>query len=231
MTLAELPHIDRIVLARINRVPAWHPEHASFAPFPVHAWLVHHPDGPMLVDTGVGLGHPFIDDLYAPTVEPVRDALEALHVDPDALTAVVLSHLHFDHCGQQASLRAPVHVQADELAAAREPSYTVPEWARIDEAQVRIAHGDTVLVDGIRLVHTPGHTPGHQAVIVEGGGRRVVLGAQCAFTAAEMRAGEPADANLHDATWRPAARESLARVRAARPDAVHLSHDPQVVSW
>ena len=58
-----------------------------------------------------------------------------------------------------------------------------------------------------------------------------MLGAQCAFTAAELRTGEPATTNAHDATWQPAARTSLARIRSLAPCTIHLSHDPEITSW
>lgn len=54
--LGVLPAVERLVLGTIGTVPEWHPEHATFKPFPVHAWLVRHPDGLILVDTGVGPG-------------------------------------------------------------------------------------------------------------------------------------------------------------------------------
>ena len=37
--------IERLTLARVTAVPDWHPEHATFEPFPVHAWVVRHRDG------------------------------------------------------------------------------------------------------------------------------------------------------------------------------------------
>jgi glyoxylase-like metal-dependent hydrolase (beta-lactamase superfamily II) len=226
MPLAELPAIDRLTLAVVEAVPELHPEHATFEPFPVHAWLVRHPDGPVLVDTGVGAGHPLIDEWYRPRVTPLADALAALGVDPADVAAVVLSHLHFDHCGQQAALSCPVHVQAREHAAAAAPNYTVPEWAAIAPGRLRLADGDEDLAPGLRLLDTPGHTPGHQSVVVEGGGRRVVLAAQCAYRAAELRSGVPSASNATDLE---AGRESLARIRALAPVTCHLSHDPEVV--
>jgi glyoxylase-like metal-dependent hydrolase (beta-lactamase superfamily II) len=89
--------------------------------------------------------------------------------------------------------------------------------------------GDQEIAEGVQLVATPGHTPGHQSVVVDAGGRRAVLGAQCAFRAREVRIGEPDRANLHDDSWRDAARASLSRLRALGPATVHLSHDPEVI--
>ncbi len=159
MVLAVLPRIDRLTLAEVTTVPAWHPEHATFAPFPVHAWVVHHPDGIVLVDTGIGFGNAFVDEHYRPRARALADALAAIALTPSDITAVVLSHLHFDHCGQVGTLDAPVYVQRAELDAAAAPGYTVPEWAAIASDRVRAVDGDAEIADGIRLVATPGqHT-------------------------------------------------------------------------
>ena len=67
LSLSALPRVDRLTLAVVNAVPDWHPEHATFEPFPVHAWVIRHPDGVVLVDTGIGFGNPTIDECSAPT--------------------------------------------------------------------------------------------------------------------------------------------------------------------
>lgn len=230
MPLATLPAIDRLTLAVVEAVPEEHPDHATLAPFPVHAWLVHHPDGAVLVDTGIGPGHPLIDAWYRPRVTPLADALATVDAEPGDVTAVVLSHLHFDHCGQQAALAAPVHVQADEHAAASAEDYTIPEWAAIPATRLRLVHGDEEIAPGLRLLATPGHTPGHQSVVVEAADGRVVLAAQCAFRAEEVRTGVLRPGNAFDPSWEAAAAESLARVRALGPASCQLSHDPAPVA-
>jgi len=227
--LAAAPVVERLDLGSIDAVPEWHPEHGTFTPFPVGAWVVRHPDGPVVVDTGVGVGNPLIDEWYRPRVVPLVDALAALGIDERDVVAVVLSHLHFDHCGQHASLAAPVHVQAREHAAAQAEAYTVPEWAAIPDHRLRLVDGDAEIADGLHLLATPGHTPGHQSVLVEAGGERTLLAAQCAFRAAELRGGVPSPANLHDPAWEAEARRSLDRVHALAPVTCHLSHDPEVV--
>jgi N-acyl homoserine lactone hydrolase len=227
--LRSLPAIERLTLAVVTAVPEWHPEHVGFEPFPVHAWIVRHPEGAILVDTGIGPGNPFIDELYSPRITLLVDALASIGLMPSDVAAVCLSHLHFDHCGQHDVLAAPVYVQADEQDAARAPGYTVPEWAAIAEDRVRSVHGDEEIVDGFQLLATPGHTPGHQSVVIRAGDERVVLAAQCAYRASEVRDGEPASSNLHDPEWRDVARDSLRRVRSLGPARVHLSHDSEIV--
>jgi glyoxylase-like metal-dependent hydrolase (beta-lactamase superfamily II) len=228
--LPALPRIDRLQLATVTAVPEWHPEHRTFEPFPVYAWVIHHPEGLLLVDTGIGEGNDVIDGWYAPQIVTLASALAALDLEPRDVSAVVLSHLHFDHCGQQRVVDAPVFVQATEHRQAQEPHYTVPEWAAIPAPRLRLVDGDESIAEGVHLIATPGHTPGHQSVVIEAANGRVVLGGQCAFRAREVLSGEPEDTNLHHEGWRPAARESLARLRARGPATMHLSHDPAVVT-
>lgn len=225
-----MAQIERLTLAVVTAVPEWHPEHATFRPFPVHAWIVRHPDGVVLVDTGIGSGNAFIDELYRPRVTHLADALGSVGVAPADITAVILSHLHFDHCGQQNVLDAPVYLQAAEHEAAKTPGYTVPEWATIPDHRLRLVDGDHEVAAGIRLISTPGHTPGHQSVLIETDGGRVLLAAQCAFRADEIQNGEPAVSNLHDDSFRDIACNSLRRLRAFAPVTVELSHEREIVT-
>ena len=230
MSLPQMPRIDRLTLSTVSRVPEWHPEHATFQPFPVHAWVVHHPDGLVLFDTGTGVGNARINDWYGDDITPLDDALATIGVATNDIVAVVLSHLHFDHCGQQNALDAPAYVQAAEHAAAQAPRYTIPEWAAIPDDRLRMIDGDVDLARGLRILSTPGHTPGHQSLVIEGRSKRIVLGGQCAFKADELRSGEPAETNLPDPAGRDAARASLARIRSVHAQEIHLSHDPEIVT-
>ena len=230
MPLSKLPAVDRLTLATVKSVPEWHPEYDTFTPFPVHAWLIRHPDGAILVDTGVGLGNTTIDEWYHPQAIPLATALDTAGLATSEIAAVVLSHLHFDHCGQQSTLSAPTYVQEAEFEAAKVPGYSVPEWAQIPNDRLRFVHGDETIAEGIRLCSTPGHTPGHQSVVIDAGDERVVLAAQCAFRAEELRSGQPVSSNLHNPAWADAARDSLQRLRALAPFIAHLSHDPEAVN-
>jgi glyoxylase-like metal-dependent hydrolase (beta-lactamase superfamily II) len=230
VSLPALTTVERLTLATVTTVPEWHPEHATFEPFPVHAWIIRHPDGVLLVDTGVGTDNHAIDGWYQPRITPLVDALGALGLQLGDIAGVILSHLHFDHCGQQRIINAPVYVQAAEIEAAQTPGYTVPGWAEIPTDRLRRMTGDEEILDGVRVLSTPGHSPGHQSVVVEAAGGRVVLVAQCAYRASELWTGEPGLTNLHEDSWQDAARDSLARVRSLAPLTAQLSHDPEIVT-
>jgi N-acyl homoserine lactone hydrolase len=223
VALRRLPRIDRLHLAEVS-LPSWHPR-AADGRGQVFGYVVHHPDGPLVVDTGVGRGSPLIERLYQPTVSDVVLRLAEVGVDERDVAAIVCSHLHFDHCGQNTALRAPVHVQAAERVAADGPGYTVPEWATLPEERWRVVDGDAELADGVRIVATPGHTPGHQSVVVSAGGEVVVLAGQCAYTAAEFDERTVPVDDVHDPSWHEAALDSIRRLRELRPTRVVFAHD------
>ena len=227
---AELPHIDRLPLAQLV-LPESHPAPAEAREAPVFAFLIHHPDGAILVDTGVGRGNAFIEEMYQPTVVDLADALAECGVDHRDVVAVVNSHLHFDHCGQNPSfhgLDVPVYVQSAEVEAAKSLYYTDPTWAAIPFTQLRSVDGDEDLAEGIRLVATPGHTLGHQSVVVEGGDSVVVIAAQSVWTASEFVSMLPDDGNVEDASLRAAAEDSIRRLRSLNPTVAYFSHDAAV---
>lgn len=226
MTSLEGPAITPLRLGSVQ-LPLTHPR-ASDEIAVLLGFAIEHPDGVIVVDTGARSGHPIIDEIFAPDVIGVVDALNARSIDERDVVAIVNTHLHFDHCGQNDSLPdVPVWVQADEVEAARAEGYTVPEWAATAPERRRIATGDEVIAPGVRLVATPGHTPGHQSVVVtdRDGHRHVVVG-QCCHSGREWATGAPAPTDMHDASLVRAGLASLQRLHALAPVAVFFSHDP-----
>ena len=96
------------------------------AQWPVHGFVVTFPGGAALVDTGVGGPQGVQDDWRAVNVA-AADALAGLDLSPADISLVINTHLHFDHCGQNAVFKhAAFHVQRAELARARREAPTWP---------------------------------------------------------------------------------------------------------
>ncbi len=210
------------------RLPAWHPR-AATARCRIQAFAVPHPDGVILFDTGVADDHPLINEWYEPTVISVIDALARAGIDERDVTAIVNSHLHFDHCGQNRLFPSvPVYVQRSEHELIESPGFTIPDWARVASDRLRLVDGDEVLAEGVRVVATPGHTPGHQSLVVDDGEVVTVVAGQCCYNCAEFAAVDPAVTDLHDESWLMSARASIERLQSFEPDVVHLAHDPTV---
>jgi glyoxylase-like metal-dependent hydrolase (beta-lactamase superfamily II) len=195
-------------------------------------YAVVHAGGLLLFDTGIGAGDREIDAAYRPVVRNVPTLLRAAGLDPADVAAIATSHLHFDHCGQNLAFPGvPIHVQAAEYAAAHGPEYTILAWVDFPGARYELHDGETELLPGVRIVPTPGHTSGHQSLLVDDAdGRRTVLTGQAVYTRAEWYGSDdPAVSGLASAPDPDAYRASVARLRGLEPDVVLFGHDPSVV--
>ncbi|MFI9321752.1 N-acyl homoserine lactonase family protein [Kitasatospora aureofaciens] len=143
---------------------------------PVLAYLVRGPQGLLLFDTGIGAGSPETEAHYRPVRRPLPEALAAAGVSVSDIDLVVNCHLHFDHCGGNPLFAGtPVLVQSNELATARRGDYTIDALVDFPGAVYRELDGETEIWPGIRVLPTPGHTDGHQSLLVERLGDCTVL--------------------------------------------------------
>jgi N-acyl homoserine lactone hydrolase len=150
---------------------------------PVFVWTIDHPAGLVLVDTGLIDTRPEVDDM-GPTPHPENI--------PREVDLVINTHLHYDHCGGNRLFPdVPIHVQARELADARTlDNYTFREWVDFDGATYIGHEGEAEVLPGIRLLPAPGHTDGHQVVVVETGDGTHVLGGDVAVWFGDFGGGE-----------------------------------------
>jgi N-acyl homoserine lactone hydrolase len=174
--------------------------------WPVYVHVIDHPEGRVLVDTGMTEVLPEVLDMD-PRLFPLSDQ----DVDLAAIDLVVNTHLHFDHCGGNHLFAGrPIYVQRQELEDARGEDYTIPEWVDAPGIAYEEVDGEHELLPGVRLVPAPGHSRGMQVVVVETAGRPVVIGGDVAVRHAELD--EPTS-------------EGQLRVRALEPDLVWLAHE------
>jgi N-acyl homoserine lactone hydrolase len=165
------------------------PAHLPFAgaAVVVTAFLVRHPSGPVLLDTGIGVGLPEVETMY----HPVRTALDEVLRGADAtvaeIRAVANCHLHFDHSGNNFRFpRVPIFAQKVERAAVTTPNYTLAgPVAEFEHARFELLEGEAEIVTGVRIVPTPGHVPGHQSFVVDTQEGRIVIAGQAFQDAAE----------------------------------------------
>jgi N-acyl homoserine lactone hydrolase len=162
---------------------------------PVPAFLIETGDERILVDAGL---HPdaiadpdaFYDREHAfGPFTAEQDRSIADQIDLSAVTRIILTHLHFDHAGALPLIPAgvPAVVQRAEWEAGADDEavqknfFLPPDYA--GDRPIELVDGDhDLLGDGsIRLLLTPGHTPGHQSVQI---GDLVLAGDVVHFTAA-----------------------------------------------
>jgi N-acyl homoserine lactone hydrolase len=208
---------------------------------PVPAYVIETPTERILVDTGLHPaaiadpeGHYGRPDALGPfRLEPADDGSIAEQVDLATITKVVLTHLHFDHAAGLALLPAsvPIVVQRREWEAGSDAAaiarnfYLPADYAGIGD-QVVLVDGDVDLLgDGsVRLLLTPGHTPGHQSVQV---GERLVLGGDVTHFASGLDDHRfPIFADSFEAQA-----SSAERLRALRDAGTRVlpGHDPDVL--
>ena len=149
---------------------------------PVFVWTIDHPAGRVLVDTGMIDTRPELDDM-SPTPHTENIPLD--------VACVINTHLHYDHCGgNRLFAGVPIHVQARELADARSlDNYTIREWIDFDGVKYVEHEGEAELLPGIRLLPTPGHTDGHQSVLVDTPDGLVVIGGDVGVWFGELNSG------------------------------------------
>ena len=144
----------------------------------VCAYVIRHPKGYVLFDTGIGR-HEEAEWIFRPVRRDVRDALAEVGVVPEDIRAIANCHFHIDHAGGNPSFpNRPIFAQRAEFEAVAEQDYTNPEVVEFDGATFELHEGDAVIDDGITVIPTPGHTPGHQSLVVETTEGRIVLAGQ-----------------------------------------------------
>jgi N-acyl homoserine lactone hydrolase len=169
--------------------------------WPVYGWAIDASAGLILVDTGMIDSTPSLDADWGPVLRPWP-----LDEEP---VAVINTHLHFDHCGGNRRLAGvPTYVQRAELEAAVEPNYLV-DWVHFPGESYVEVDGDADLFDGVSVLFTPGHSPGHQSVVVVADEGLVVLGGDVTYSMQELIDG---------------ATPSILRIHELEPAKVYLAH-------
>ncbi|MEE4542047.1 N-acyl homoserine lactonase family protein [Streptomyces sp. V4-01] len=156
---------------------------------PAFGYLVRHGGELLLFDTGIGEADEETDAHYRPHRRPLREALAAAGVAPDEITLVANCHLHFDHIGGNPLFaRTPILAQAAELALVRAGEHTPEPLVGFPGARYEELAGEAEIRPGLWIVPTPGHTAGHQSLVVRRPGGTVILAGQTHASASDFAA-------------------------------------------
>jgi N-acyl homoserine lactone hydrolase len=198
---------------------------------PCLGYLVDHPAGLLLVDTGMG-SHPQVDARYRPRRRSLHRALADVGIQVEDIRFVVNCHLHFDHCGGNPALPGrPIFTQRIELETAlRKPNYTVPELVDAPGLRYERLDGETEILPHVMVVPTPGHTAGHQSLIVRRSDGTVIVAGQSHDTATAFSRDALAWQAHHDrhAQPLPPIPAWLDRLQQLDPARVVFAHDNAV---
>ena len=136
----------------------------------------------ILIDTGVGELPEKYRKFHIVKRKPeqnLKAQLAQRGLKPQDIDIIVNTHLHFDHCGNNPLFPdAKFIVQAGEFNYALQPE-RFQEAAYIKElfdvkADYQLVHGEFNINDEIKVVPTPGHSIGHQSVVVKAADRSYV---------------------------------------------------------
>jgi glyoxylase-like metal-dependent hydrolase (beta-lactamase superfamily II) len=213
--------------------------HDILQPLTYFVWAVTGPHGTFVVDTG--FDRAMAGRRGRTITAPVGEGLSALGIDPETVEQVIVTHLHYDHCGNHDLFpRARYHLQDIEMAYATgrcmcHAQIRVPFEEQDVVAMVRKVFADRVvfhdgtdeIVPGLTLHHIGGHSKGLQCVRVKTRRGHVVLASDATHLYAHVEEGR-----VFPVTYSVAETlEGYTTLRrlAESPRHVVPGHDPQVL--
>jgi glyoxylase-like metal-dependent hydrolase (beta-lactamase superfamily II) len=240
-----MPDIHEVYAVRYAHHDRQSPENFLFGdahdilqPLAYFVWAIVGPHGTFVVDTG--FDGAMAQKRGRTIVKPVRDGLSTLGVHPDSIEHVIVTHLHYDHCGNHDLFpRAQYHLQDDEMAYATgrcmcHPVIRIPFEAddvvamvrKVFEGRVRFHDGAWEIAPGITAHKIGGHSKGLQCVRVKTRRGNVVLAADASHLYAHINEGRvfPITYNVADVLE---GYETIKRL-ADSPDHIIPGHDPEV---
>ncbi len=227
-------------------------------PLPILAWLIDHPEGPIMVDTGetcraMKAGYfPSWHPYYRRAVEmnvgeedEIGHRLSLLGIAPSDVRTVVLTHFHTDHAGGLHHFpKSRIWVSSGELAIARGflgriRGYLPNRWPSGLEFRIipfgRDAFGPfqsgyTLTKSGdVTIVPTPGHTPGHVSVLVTIDGQGFFLAGDASYSERALLEKRP-DGVTTDPGKSVETLERILLFASQQPLVYLPAHDPESVS-
>lgn len=213
---------------------------------PVCVYLLDTARGWVLLDAGLNPDN--IDDpvrreqcfgrhgMTPPIIRPVHrleHQLGEIGISFADIGHVILSHLHFDHCGYLGRLRhARVSVQRREHAqafgAGAGPAYIRSDYA-VAGLDWDLRDGDWQAMTGLTLLDTRGHTEGHQSALIDLPQAGAILLPFDAGDLAENFADDVLPGEICDADAALAALRRLKAIQAERSATMLLFHDPVAI--
>ena len=189
--------VDRLIIfnggeAHVTDVSQWSPgvDCGKAAVFSNNAYLIQHGTSYMLWDTGlqddlinIPDGKIVAHDVRGIVKQTLLSQLEEIGVKPEEISHIAFSHAHFDHVGNSSYFgNARWYVQEAEYNAMFGPDPAqygfIPELYESMQDRLVVLTGTEydVFGDGsVTILSTPGHTPGHQSMLVRLGGYGPVM--------------------------------------------------------
>jgi glyoxylase-like metal-dependent hydrolase (beta-lactamase superfamily II) len=214
--------------------------HDVLQPLDFFVWAIVGRSGAIIVDTGFDAA--MAKRRQRELIKPVADGLRAIGVEPEAVETIIVSHLHYDHCGNYDLFpRARYHLQDCEMAYATgrcmchaalrlpfEADDVVAMVRKVFAGRVVFHDGDDEIAPGVTVHRIGGHSKGLQSVRVKTRRGPVMLASDATHLYAHMEQGRvfPITYNVGDVL---AGYATLKRL-AASPRHIVPGHDPAVLT-
>jgi len=179
------------------------PHDESPMPLDYYVWVVKSSNRVFVIDTG-------FDEAMARQrgrtfLKSPGEGLKAIGIDPARVADVIITHMHYDHCGNHDLFPAArYHVQDREIqfCTGRHMTHTFMRWPfdaedvaamirRLFAGRVAFHNGDEEIAPGLSVHHVGGHTMGMQIVRVNTRRGVVVLASDASHLYANMERGIP----------------------------------------
>jgi N-acyl homoserine lactone hydrolase len=224
-------------------------------PVPILAFLIEHPEGRFLVDTGdtwrnsvpgyLPRWHPFFKQVeikVAPS-EEIGPRLNAMGIDPARdIEAVILTHCHHDHTGgldhfphtrviaprENWNVSQGIRGMIMGCLPQRWPTWLKPELAVMDGPAIGpFAVSHPITRDGlIALVPTPGHVEGHASVVVRAPDVTYFLAGDATYSQRMLNA-EQTDGVTNNSAAALATLRAIKSFSGTEPTIILPAHDPE----
>ena len=153
--------------------------HDVLQPLDYFVWVIKNDKRTFLVDTG--FDQPVGTKRGRTVITPIDEGLKRLGIEPDKVEDIIISHMHYDHCGNVDMFpRARYHVQDKEmhfctgrcmchkqLRYSYEEDYVVSMLRKVFAGRVTFHDGVSEIAPGITLHHIGGHAMGLQSIRVK----------------------------------------------------------------
>ncbi len=153
-----------------------------------YIWYIETSEAKLLVDTATNAktctahGYPSAQD-----IQSVEAGLRQLNLKPEDIDLVILTHLHWDHATNASKFtKARFVIQKAELDFALQPHPAVALSFDVNlfkDLNFEIVDGDKEILKGVKVLFTPGHTPGTQSVAIDTAKGLAVITGFCCISA------------------------------------------------
>lgn len=162
-------------------------------------------------------------------------ALENNGIDPKSIEIVILTHLHWDHClNIDLFSNAKIYLNEKEYKMGDiipnfnnlSPEYNkainnIIKKAILENKRLELFNGDINLTKDIKLLETPGHSPGHTTILIENGEGKIVCSGDTIALARDYLLEYP-DLIFYD---KKKAHESIIKIKNEKTSIIYPGHD------